>query len=147
MKPLQTLSLALIAMALQFQAYAEDAVFRLKPTKVTVEKKVIVDRKDLEQIPVPKCKSLVLYTTPDSEGYYCILIGLAEKPPEGFRPIIVLGESTLTDEVELVVAQPDPLAPTRANRELGYSISIKTKDKSIAEEWTKRIKVLFFPGQ
>lgn len=139
MKLLQIISSLLIAIALQFQARAEDAVFRVdnsKPPKVTIEKKALVVRKSLEKISVPKCKSHVFYTTSDSDGFFCISIGLAEKPPEGFRPIIVLGESTLMDEVEVV-----------GNRVLGYSISIKTKDKGIAEEWNKRIKDLFFPNK
>jgi hypothetical protein len=139
MKLLQIISSLLIAITLQFQAHAEDAVFRVdnsKPPKVTLEKKTLVVRKSLEKISVPKCKSLVFYTTSDSDGYFCILIGLAEKPPEGFRPIIVLGESTLMDEVEVV-----------GNRVLGHSISIKTKDKGIAEEWSKRIQDLFFPNK
>jgi hypothetical protein len=85
---------------------------------------------------VPKGKSLIFYTTKDPDGYYVVMIGLAEKPPEGFRPVIVLGESTLMDEVEV-----------GGNRVIGFSITLRTKDKAQAEEWNKRIKTLFFPDQ
>jgi hypothetical protein len=139
MKPMQILATLLIATALQFHANAEDAVFRIdrsKPAKVTREEKMLVVRNHLEEIAVPKCKSLIMYTTPDDDGYYCILIGLVEKPTESFRPIIVLGKSTLMDEVEII-----------GNRILGYSISVKTKDRAVADEWIKRIKDLFFPGR
>jgi hypothetical protein len=139
MKTMQILAPLLIATAFQFNANAEDAVFRIdstKPTKVTSEKNVLVVRKHLEQIAVPKCNLLVSYVTPDGGGYYYILIGLAEKPPENFRPIIVLGKSTLMDEIEI-----------KGNEISGYSIWIKTKDRAVLEEWNKRIKDLFFPGQ
>lgn len=139
MKALQIFSFLLIAIALQVQAHAEDAVFRLdasKPTKVTIEKKALVVRKHLERIPVPKCKQLIFYTTNEPEECYSIQISLTEKPPKDFRPILVLGESTLMDEVEVI-----------GNRVLGYSILIKTKDKSLAQDWNKRIKALFSPGQ
>ena len=139
MKTLQALLFLMSVVALQPQARAEDAVYLLdssEPTQVTVdEKRVLVVRKHLVRIPVPKGIGLFHYKTKNSDGYYVILLTLAEEPPEGFRPIIVLGQSTLVDEVEVV-----------EDEYMQYQIKIRTKDKVILEEWNKRLKTLFFPN-
>ena len=117
-------------------ASAKDAIYSLKddsPTGMTVEKDELVVRMPLEAIALPKAKRISLIESKGShEGDFLIQIDLAAAPPKSFKPVVVLGESTLVEGV--IVGGSD---------QAGYTVTLGSNNLPIAKDWLKRLQVLF----
>ncbi len=96
---------------------------------MTVDKEELVVRMPLKSVTALKAKRIAL--DEGKEGEYQIQIDLMEAPMKDFRPVFVLGDQTLMEE--LMVGGSDVV---------GYAITIRTNELAKARDWLKRLKIL-----